>query len=70
MALIFANLTFYKLVLALSSWEGKVSDEELDNVEKMAPLMKEFGYKPELHFGSYDHFLRKTSKFFYKNIIL
>ncbi|CAG5109579.1 Oidioi.mRNA.OKI2018_I69.chr2.g4099.t1.cds [Oikopleura dioica] len=52
---------------ALSSWEGKVSDEELDNVEKMAPLMKEFGYKPELHFGSYDHFLSsKQSKSFKK----
>jgi len=42
---------------ALSSWEGKISDEDLDKVAEVAPLMKVFGYKPEVHKGAYDQFI-------------
>jgi hypothetical protein len=48
--------------LALSSWEGIIPEEDLKNVERVAPLMKVFGYKPEVHVGSYDHFISKTSQ--------
>jgi len=52
---------------ALSSWEGIIPEEDLKNVERVAPLMKVFGYKPEVHVGSYDHFISsKQSKYFKK----
>jgi len=41
---------------ALSSWEGIIETEDLDKVEEVAPLMKVFGYKPEIHRGEYDQF--------------
>ena len=52
----------YNTVLALSSWEGKISDEDLDKVAEVAPLMKVFGYKPEVHKGAYDQFISNTSQ--------
>merc|ERR1711935_105157 len=41
---------------ALSSWEGIIEPEDLDKVADVAPLMKVFGYKPEIHRGQYDQF--------------
>lgn len=49
-------------LIALSSWEGVIPEKDLENVAKVAPLMKVFGYKPEVHVGSYDHFISKTSE--------
>jgi len=42
---------------ALSSWEGKISEEDLDKVAEKAPLMTVFGYKPEIHRGEYGQFI-------------
>lgn len=53
---------------ALSSWEGIISDDDLSLVDEKAPLMKVFGYKPEVHSGSYDHFISTNqSETFKKN---
>ena len=49
--------------LALSSWEGIIETEDLDKVAEVAPLMKVFGYKPEIHRGEYDQFKSQVSKF-------
>ena len=46
---------------ALSSWEGIIEPEDLDKVAEVAPLMKVFGYKPEIHRGQYDQFKSQVS---------
>jgi hypothetical protein len=56
------------MFLALSSWEGKISDEDLEKVDTIAPLMRIFGYKPEVHVGEYDQFISKTSQQVHVNL--
>ena len=50
------NFIVLRLFIALSSWEGVIKDKDLDVVEDHAPLMKVFGYKPEVHHGEYNQF--------------
>lgn len=57
------------ILLALSSWEGIISDDDLSLVDEKAPLMKVFGYKPEVHSGSYDHFISQTSQTSHLNFL-
>ena len=51
-----------KYFLALSSWEGKISEDDLDLVAQKAPLMEVFGYLPEIHKGEYEQFISNTSQ--------
>ena len=47
----------------MSSWEGVIEDKDLNVVEDNAPLMRVFGYKPEVHHGEYDQFKSQVSKY-------
>ena len=57
------HIDILHIYLALSSWEGIIETEDLDKVAEVAPLMKIFGYKPEIHRGEYDQFKSQVSKF-------
>ena len=54
---------YINICLALSSWEGVIEEKDLEVVEENAPLMRVFGYKPEVHSGEYNQFKSQVSKY-------